>query len=55
MLFDDTADPPMNLLEPELVAEDVREPAAQQRIGAAMHCGLQTRNAELELARMLGS
>jgi uncharacterized protein (DUF1501 family) len=39
----------------DLFAEGVREPAAQQRIGAAMQRGLQTRDAELELARMLGS
>ena len=34
--------------------EGVREPEAQRRIAAAMKRGLQTRDAELDLARMLG-
>jgi len=38
----------------DLFGEGVREPEAQRRIGAAMKHGLQTRNAELDLARVLG-
>jgi enoyl-CoA hydratase/carnithine racemase len=38
----------------DLFAEGVRDPEAQSRIGAAMKRGLQTRDAEMALARMLG-
>jgi enoyl-CoA hydratase/carnithine racemase len=38
----------------DLFAEGVRAPEAQKRISAAMKRGLQTRDAELALARMLG-
>ncbi|HYS06027.1 MAG TPA: hypothetical protein VEW47_12610 [Candidatus Dormibacteraeota bacterium] len=34
--------------------EGVRNPEAQSRIQAAMKRGLQTRDAEMDLARMLG-
>ena len=37
-----------------LFGEGVRDPEVQERIGAAMRRGLQTRDAELALARMLG-
>jgi enoyl-CoA hydratase/carnithine racemase len=38
----------------DLFGEGVRDPEVQERIGAAMRRGLQTRDAELALARMLG-
>ena len=38
----------------DLFGEGVRAPEAQSRIGAAMRRGLQTRDAELDLARLLG-
>jgi hypothetical protein len=38
----------------DLFGEAVRHPEAQRRIQAAMKRGLQTRAAELNLARMLG-
>jgi enoyl-CoA hydratase/carnithine racemase len=38
----------------DLFAEAVREPGAQRRIAAAMRHGLQTRDGEMALARMLG-
>jgi enoyl-CoA hydratase/carnithine racemase len=38
----------------DLFGEGVRAPDAQRRIGVAMERGLQTRDAELALARMLG-
>ena len=38
----------------DLFGEGVRDPEAQSRIGAAMKRGLQTREAEMALARMLG-
>jgi enoyl-CoA hydratase/carnithine racemase len=38
----------------DLFGEGVRAPDAQRRIGVAMKRGLQTRDAELALARMLG-
>jgi enoyl-CoA hydratase/carnithine racemase len=38
----------------ELFAEGLRNPSAQSRIQAAMKRGLQTRDAEMDLARMLG-
>jgi enoyl-CoA hydratase/carnithine racemase len=38
----------------DLFGEGVRDPEAQSRIGAAMKRGLQTRDAELGLARLLG-
>ena len=38
----------------DLFGEGVQEPEAQRRIGAAMERGFQTREAELELGRMLG-
>jgi hypothetical protein len=37
-----------------LFGEGVRNPEAQNRIGAAMNRGFQTRDAEMDLARMLG-
>ena len=39
----------------DLFGEGVRSPEAQSRIAAAMKQGLQTRDAELSLARMLGN
>ena len=39
----------------DLFGEGVREPEAQSRIQAAMHRGLQTRDAELALPRLLGA
>jgi enoyl-CoA hydratase/carnithine racemase len=39
----------------DLFGEGVRAPEAQSRIAAAMKQGLQTRDAELSLARMLGN
>jgi hypothetical protein len=38
----------------DLFGEGVRNPEAQSRIQAAMKRGLQTRDAEMALARMLG-
>jgi enoyl-CoA hydratase/carnithine racemase len=38
----------------DLFAEGVRSPEAQRQIGAAMKNGLQTRDAEMDLARLLG-
>jgi enoyl-CoA hydratase/carnithine racemase len=38
----------------DLFGEGVRDPEAQSRIGAAMQRGFQTREAEMDLARMLG-
>ena len=38
----------------DLFGEGVREPEAQRRIGAAIERGFQTRDAEINLARMLG-
>ncbi|WER50800.1 enoyl-CoA hydratase/isomerase family protein [Cupriavidus sp. WKF15] len=38
----------------DLFGETVRQPETQQRIGAAMARGFQSRDAELELAQMLG-
>jgi enoyl-CoA hydratase/carnithine racemase len=38
----------------ELFAEGLRNPSSQNRIQAAMKRGLQTRDAEMDLARMLG-
>src|SRR4051794_21702615 len=38
----------------DLFGEGVREPEAQSRIQAAMQRGLQTRDAEIDLARILG-
>jgi len=38
----------------ELFAEGLRNPKAQSRIQGAMKRGLQTRDAEIDLARMLG-
>ncbi len=38
----------------DLFGEGVRDPEAQSRIGGAMRRGLQTREAEMALARMLG-
>jgi enoyl-CoA hydratase/carnithine racemase len=38
----------------DLFGEGVRNPEAQRRIGVAMKRGLQTRDAEMALARMLG-
>jgi enoyl-CoA hydratase/carnithine racemase len=38
----------------DLFLEGVREPDAQSRIGAALQRGFQTREAELDLARLLG-
>jgi enoyl-CoA hydratase/carnithine racemase len=38
----------------DLFGEGVRDPEAQGRIGAAMKRGLQTRDAEMDLARVLG-
>jgi enoyl-CoA hydratase/carnithine racemase len=38
----------------DLFGEGVREPEAQRQIGAAMKHGLQTRDSELNLARVLG-
>ena len=38
----------------DLFGEGVRDPEAQSRIGAAMQRGFQTREAEMDLARLLG-
>ena len=38
----------------DLFGEGVREPEAQSRIGAAMQRGFQTRDAEMDAARLLG-
>jgi hypothetical protein len=38
----------------DLFAEGVRSPEAQERIGAALKNGLQTRDAEMDLDRILG-
>jgi enoyl-CoA hydratase/carnithine racemase len=38
----------------DLFAEGVRNPEAQSRIQAAMKAGFQTRDAEMDLARLLG-
>jgi enoyl-CoA hydratase/carnithine racemase len=38
----------------DLFGEDVRKPEAQRQIQAAMKAGFQTRDAEMDLARMLG-
>jgi hypothetical protein len=38
----------------DLFGENVRNPEAQSRIQAAMKRGFQTRDAEMDLARMLG-
>ena len=40
--------------DPDLFGEGVRNPEAQSRIQAAMKYGFQTRDAETDLARMLG-
>jgi enoyl-CoA hydratase/carnithine racemase len=38
----------------DIFGEGVRNPESQNRIRAAMKCGFQTRDAEMDLARMLG-
>jgi enoyl-CoA hydratase/carnithine racemase len=38
----------------DLFGEGVRSPEVQEQIGAAMKNGLQTRDAEMDLARLLG-
>ena len=38
----------------DLFGEGVRSPEAQRQIGAALKHGLQTRDAEMDLARVLG-
>jgi hypothetical protein len=42
------------LRDSDLFLEGVREPEAQSRIGAALQRGFQTREAELDLPRLLG-
>ena len=41
-------------LDSDLFGEGVRSPAVQRQIGAAVEHGLQTREAEMDLARLLG-
>jgi hypothetical protein len=63
VVFATIAAPRMNLLGPELVrdlvsliqrAECARSPEAQGRTQTAMKRGFQTRDAEMDLARMVG-
>jgi hypothetical protein len=42
------------LRDSDLFGDGVRNPEPQQRISAAMQRGLQTRDAELSLGRLLG-
>jgi len=44
----------MDLLGPPLVRDLVRNPEAQNRFEAAFKRGFQTRDAEIDLARMVG-
>jgi hypothetical protein len=54
VLFADIVARPMDLLGPPLVRDLVRNPEAQNRFEAAFKRGFQTRDAEIDLARMVG-